>query len=187
MPLPPRPVAEFTLCGSDSASCYGAFDNLVVVLGGGPPSASNVQLFSTVVKGLAAKYPKGAGVLLAVQSDSTPTPDGRDALLAMFRDVRNCVSSAFVLESSGFATAAQRAIITAMLLVTPFRDSIRIERSFEAGARWLSARVPSSTGQPWDEASLVRAARAFCQLRIAHRRSARGLAGPRSGRGLEPD
>ena len=172
MPSQLRPVAEFVLCGSDSASCYGIFDNLVVVLGGAPPNAANVQLFSSIVKGLAAKYPKGAGILIAVQPDSTPTPDGREALLAMFREVRSSVSSAFVLESSGFATAAQRAIITAMLLVTPFRDSIRIERSVEAGAGWLSARVPSSTGQAWDEASLARAARAFCQLRTAHRRSA---------------
>lgn len=153
---------EFATCERDSASCYGVFENILIIFGHGPPDATNAKLFSALVTDLAQRYPRGAGVLVVVQTGSSPTPDGREALLAAFRALHGAVSFSFVLESDSFAAVAQRAIIKTFLFVTRYRDCIRIEPNVEAAARWLCARVKPANGKTWDVPAVQQAARAFC-------------------------
>lgn len=159
---------EFALRESDSASSYGEFANLLLTYGHGPPNATNASRFAALVSELSERYPRGAGVLVVVESDSSPTPDGREALLAAFRALRGKVSFAFVIQSETFAAAAQRAIIKTLLFVTRYRDCIRLEQSVESGARWLCARVKPGDGRHWDVCAVQRAAHAFCVERAAH-------------------
>lgn len=161
-------TVEFVLTESDSASCYGVFENLLLTFGHGPPNAMNAKRFSSLVTDLAAKYPRGAGVFVFVQCDSSPTPDGRDALLAAFRALHGVVSFAFVVESQSFAATAQRAIIRTLLFASRFRDSIRMEPSTESAIRWLCARVKPSEGKTWDVPAIQRAALEFCSRQSAH-------------------
>lgn len=159
---------EFVVGERDSASCYGIFENLLLTFGHGPPNATNAKRFSARVTDLAAKYPRGAGVFVFVQCESSPTPDGRDALLEAFRSLHGVVSFVFVIESQSFAAAAQRAIIRTLLFASRYRDSIRIETSVESAIRWLCARVKPSNGKTWDVPAIQRAALEFCAREAAH-------------------
>ncbi len=161
-------TVEFVLRESDSASSYAVFENLLLTFGHGPPTATNAKLFSSLVTDLAAKYPRGAGVFVFVQCDSSPTPDGRDALLAAFRALHGVVSFAFVVESQSLAATAQRAIIRTLLFASRFRDSIRMETSTESAIRWLCARVKPGNGKTWDVPAIQRAAMEFCSQQSAY-------------------
>lgn len=173
MGTPLRPdTVEFVFHESDSASSFGIWSNLLLVYGDGPPRAPNVSLFDASVRKLTERHPSGAAVLVVVQPNSTPTSDGRDALIAMFKAHRRTVSFAFVLESSGFATAAQRAMLSAILFVTPYRDRIHVAGSLESGLHWLATRTENKGPQPWKLPSIQAAVREFCAQQSAQRKSA---------------
>src|SRR5438067_925929 len=69
----------------DSASSYGCWGNLAIVLGRHPVEEEHVANYRACIVELHRKYPTGVGLVTVVNDASTPSPSGRAALIGMFR------------------------------------------------------------------------------------------------------
>ena len=121
---------------------------MAICLGREPPDAAAAQDYRNNIEELVAAHPGQVGLITVVRDASTPTPDGRAAVTTMFRELwphLSCV--AFVLEGSGFAAAAQRGILSGILLATGLGNRMKIFSDVEDATDWMAPHlVPSPAG-----------------------------------------
>jgi hypothetical protein len=148
----------------DAASSYGWWGNIAVVLGRQPPDASHVLNYRACVVELHRLYPQGVGLITVVNDTSTPSPGGREAMIAMFREVWPKMQAAlFVPNASGFKAAVMRSVMGGFILATGRRDRIRVEPSIQAGMPWLATKVLGAAEGAHRLAMLEQGVIKFCE------------------------
>jgi hypothetical protein len=146
-PLAAPPAGDWayesvTLRNRDSASSYGVWRNVAIVIGRQPPQAESIHNYRKVVEDLIAEYPKGVGLLTIVRSTSTPDAQAREELVAMFRTLwRRLSCIAFVMEAEGFVAATQRAIGSALISAIGASGRVLINSQLEKVTPWMAARL----------------------------------------------
>jgi hypothetical protein len=161
----------------DEASSYGWWGNIAVVLGRQPPSASHVVNYRACVIDLSRRFPQGVGLITVVNDTSTPGPGGREAMIAMFREVWPQLRAAlFVPNATGFKAAVIRSVMGGFILASGQRDRIRVETSVHAGMPWLAAKVLGAAEGAQRLAMLERGVMKFCETETSYPDSA----GPKS-------
>lgn len=140
---PKEPVKVFK---RDSASSYGAWRNVAVVIGHAPPTVASIQNYRDLVENLAEQYPAGIAMLTIVTRTSTPEPKARDALVSMFRVLwPRILGAGFVVEARGFAAATQRAIGSTLVRVIGIGGRVLIEQEMSPVTSWIAARLSASS------------------------------------------
>jgi hypothetical protein len=153
----------------DRASSYGFWGNIAVVLGRQPPDASHVVNYRACVVELHRRYPQGVGLITVVNDTSTPSPSGRDAMIAMFKALWPMMSAVlFVPNASGFKAAVMRSVMGGLILATGQRDRVRVEPSVHAGAPWLFEKVLGSVEGRRQAVHLQRGILEFCEAESQH-------------------
>jgi hypothetical protein len=153
----------------DAASSYGWWGNIAVVLGRQPPDASHVLNYRACVVELHRLYPQGVGLITVVNDTSTPSPSGRDAMIAMFKALWPMMSAVlFVPNASGFKAAVMRSVMGGLILATGQRDRVRVEPSVHAGAPWLFEKVLGSVEGRRQAVHLQRGILEFCEAESQH-------------------
>jgi hypothetical protein len=131
----------------DGASSYGWWGNLAVVLGRHPPDAAHVANYRACIVELHKRFPQGIGVVTVVNDTSTPSPSGREAMIAMFKELWPAMNAAlFVPNASGFKAAVLRSVMGCFILVSGQRDRVRVEPSVRAGMSWLTTKILGEDG-----------------------------------------
>ena len=126
----------------DFASSYGWWGNIAVVLGRRPPEAEHVANYRACIVQLHREYPQGIGLITVVNDTSAPSPAGRDAIIAMFKDVWPLMTATlFVPNATGFKAAVLRSMMACAILVTGHRDRVHIESSLDKGLPWFGDKV----------------------------------------------
>jgi hypothetical protein len=122
---------------------------LGICLGRKPPDAAAARDYRDMLEHVVAQNPRGVGMITVVESSSTPTPDGRDAMIRMFKDLwPHLKAAAFVLEARGFAAATQRSVLSAFLLGSGLRQRLQIFPSIESAVPWLAGALVSADASP---------------------------------------
>lgn len=143
----------------DSSSSYGQLGSLLVVYGYERPTASVAMSYRQCIVELIKRHPEG-GMLTVIEDTSTPHVEARNVLIKLFKELGPKLNRAsFVIRSSGFAAATQRAMISTMLLATGHKDRFHMSGSVEQGANWLLERVPDPS-QP--NSARLNAILSFC-------------------------
>ncbi len=131
----------------DFASSYGWWGNMAVVLGRQPPDAAHVVNYRSCVLELHKQFPQGVGLITVVKDTSAPSASGRDAMLAMFRELWPLMTAAlFVPNAEGFKAAVLRSVMSGLVLATGQRDRVRVERSVPAGMPWFAGKLLGDRG-----------------------------------------
>lgn len=150
----------------DSASSYAWWGNIAVVLGREPPDASHVASYRACILDLLALHPEGIGLVTVVNGTSTPQPSGREALIALFRELSpSVVGSLLIPNATGFQAAVLRSVMGCFILASGHRDRLKVERSLSAGMPWLVGKVIGGHGANAQQcAMLEKGIRRFCEV-----------------------
>ncbi len=149
----------------DQASSYAWWGNIAVVLGREPPDASHVANYRACILELLELHPRGIGLITVVNGTSTPQPSGREALIAMFRELLPRIDATlFVPNATGFQAAVLRSVMGCFILASGQRDRLKVERSISVGLPWLAGKVLGAKGARQQLASLQRGIQRFCDV-----------------------
>ena len=141
----PSSRSQLTFLHRDSVSSYATAPGLVVCFGRNAPSGSDVAPFVKSVEQGIEQNPGGAALIIVVNDTSTPEPSARQGMKRVFPALLDkLVGTAFVLRSRGFASAAQRAVITAILLATGNRKKLMVTSEIKEAIEWAQERLPAS-------------------------------------------
>ena len=141
------PMARFAPGGPrifrrDGASSYAWWGNLAVVLGRQPPDASHIGNYRACLVELLKQFPQGIGVITIVNETSTPKPSGREALIAMMRELwPQFEAMLFIPNANGFKAAVLRSVMGCIILASGQRDRVRVERTLSTGVPWLATKL----------------------------------------------
>ena len=150
----------------DEASSYAWWGNLAVVLGRQPPDASHVGNYRACLVELLKQFPQGIGVITIVNETSTPKPSGRDALIAMMKELwPRFDAMLFIPNASGFKAAVLRSVMGCIILASGQRDRVRVERTLSTGVPWLAAKL--GVGDIRQMALLEQGIQRFCDAENA--------------------
>jgi hypothetical protein len=109
--------AEVLPSGSDVA--FGAWLNLLLIVSMQAETERAFDVTEQHMKALLRRHPRGLGVLLVMTHDQRPPDYYSDRSLQILRRFRpQLLKVAIVLESQGFAAAAQRAVARTIILVS---------------------------------------------------------------------
>jgi hypothetical protein len=159
-----------TIFRRDQASSYAWWGNLAVVLGREPPDAAHVANYRACIIELHQQYPMGIGLITVVNATSTPKPDGRDAMIRMFRELWPTIDAAlFIPNASGFQAAVLRSVMGCLILASGQRDRVRVERSLSSGLPWLAHKLIGKDEGQRHVATLERGIQRFCDVESAWR------------------
>lgn len=157
-----------TIFRRDRASSYAWWGNLAVVLGREPPDAAHVSNYRACIVELHQQYPLGIGLITVVNATSTPKPDGRDAMIQMFRELWPKIDAAlFIPNATGFQAAVLRSVMGCFILASGQRDRVRVERSLAIGVPWLAAKLLGKDDSLRHVAALERGIQRFCDVESA--------------------
>lgn len=161
----PRPEAsghfdlrseQARVLSDNSAATNGYWRNLGISVGRNPPDAEAARDYRAMLQSLNENNPGGVGMITIVLSSSTPTPEGRDMMIRMYKDSwPNLRAAAFVLEARGFAAATQRGMLSALVMASRLKQ-IKIFDSIDSACPWLAASL-ADTHTPASVRSLERA------------------------------
>ena len=150
------PVERALLLSNNHAAANGVWRNVGIAFGRGAPDAAVAKDYRALLEQLIKSNPQGVGLITVIQPNSTPTPDGRDAMVKMFRDLwPNIRGAAFVVEARGFAAATQRSVLSAFLMATRLNARLKIFDSIESAAPWLASVLVDAGKVPSTELSLA--------------------------------
>ena len=126
----------------DQASSYASWGNIAVVLGRQPPDSSHVANYRACVLDMLKAHPEGIGLITVVNGTSTPQPSGREALIALFREILPKVDATLLVpNATGFQAAVLRSVMGCFILASGQRDRLKVERSLSIGIPWLAGKV----------------------------------------------
>ncbi|HMR75476.1 MAG TPA: hypothetical protein PKD61_10190 [Polyangiaceae bacterium] len=91
--------------------------NLAIAVTRQPPSLESIREFTSCVDALCTQFPDGVAVLIAPRGPRPSlTPEAGRAIVSSWRRLEPCISCSVVLfRSSGFVSAIQRSLTTALL------------------------------------------------------------------------
>jgi hypothetical protein len=110
------------------------------------PSAAEVDALRAHLYAVAARAPKGIGLLLVIPEVAGP-PDGavREQVIAMFRSMRGRMPLVVaVLEGEGFGAAAKRAVFTLLMTSSLGANQVKAVPTASAGCDWMAERAAKS-------------------------------------------
>jgi hypothetical protein len=165
------PVGRFAAGGPrifrrDAASSYAWWGNVAVVLGRQPPEASHVVNYRACMLELLKQFPQGIGVITIVNETSTPKPSGRDALIALMKELWPQIDAMlFIPNANGFKAAVLRSVMGCIILASGQRDRVRVERTLSTGVPWLATKL--GVGDSRNMALLEQGIQRFCDAENA--------------------
>ena len=134
-----RRVEPARVVNSNHAAVNGCWRNLGIGFGRNPPDASAAIDYRATLEHVVQQNRGRVGLLTIIEADSTPTPEGRDIMVKMFRELwQHLAGAAFVVRGQGFAAATQRSILSAFLMASGLRSRLRIYSSLEDAVPWLA-------------------------------------------------
>ena len=144
----PAKIEPAHLLNSNFAAANGYWRNVVICLGRKSPTAVEAKDYLAAIEYVIANSEGPIGIITVIQEASTPTPEGRDALIRAFREMWPRITcAAFVIQGRGFSAAAQRAILSGFTMITGLNSRMRIVNTIEAATSWMaSLLVPSAAG-----------------------------------------
>jgi hypothetical protein len=159
-----------TFLRRDQASSYARWGNIAVVLGREPPDASHVANYRASILDLLALYPQGIGLVTVVNGTSTPQPSGREALIALFRELLPRLDATLLVpNATGFQAAVLRSVMGCFILASGQRDRLKVERSLSIGVPWLAGKLLGASNSPEQCALLEKGIQQFCDTEGAAR------------------
>jgi hypothetical protein len=149
----------------DQASSYAWWGNIAVVLGREPPDAGHVANYRACMLDLLKQHPSGIGLITVVKGTSTPQPSGREALIALFRELSPQLNATLLVpQATGFEAAVLRSVMGCFILASGQRGRVKVERSISAGMPWMATKLLGARSGAQQCALLEKGIQRFCDV-----------------------
>jgi hypothetical protein len=126
---------------------------VVVVRWFAAPSVLDVQLMRRASEALGREHSRGIAHMNVIDvplgQAQRPTEEARQAMISMLRDRQTPLrASSVIFPHDGFQAAVMRSILGGLLLLSRTTAVVRVHRSADQGAEWISSMLSSGSEDP---------------------------------------
>jgi hypothetical protein len=127
---------------SDSSMTFASWLNLLVLCSRAPEMDATFALVEQNIATLIRRHPRGVALLMVVlHHERAPDEYAQRAIAILKRFRPQILGAATVLEASGFAAAAQRALGTSIIGLTGMGRVLGVFNRLEAGTEFVASHM----------------------------------------------
>jgi hypothetical protein len=168
--------SELKLVQRSASSSYVAWRHLLLVFGYGPPDRQDVLEYGVLIEDTVRRTGGRGGVVTVIAPGSTPQPEARHDLIRVFAKAASKLSAAaFVVQAQGFVAAAQRGVLSGMVLAMGYRARVNVTPSAESAVAWLTQKLAYEDDPREFASDLALAIEIVCEQETAWRTSRAGV------------